>query len=159
MQRGERQSVREGSQVKVTDLRSQFRATAKPAKPEKAAKHSKSQSYRNRPDLEHQPKQRKWRRQEEPKDLREEQMAKAEKLSHIQHTTSLLKSKPKNNRLKDHKEKKPSGLLFQLVLVGCIVAGAAVAYDPTLLPSEVRNIDWREIRYSVDVWLQDVTGR
>jgi len=159
MQRGERQSVREGSQVKVTDLRDQFRAASKPGKPEKPAKHAKRQAYRNRPDFEQQPKSKRSRKQEEPRDMREEQMAKAEKLSQTQHTTSLLKTKPRNNRLKDHREKGKSGLLLQLLLVAFVGVGVAVALDPTLVPADVRNIDWREMKYNVDTWLEHATGR
>jgi hypothetical protein len=157
MQRGERQSIREGSQMKVSDLREQFRTTSKPAKPVKAAKHVKNAQVRNSPDAErHKPKGR-GQREEQP-DRREELMAKAEKLSQIHHTTSLLTKNPKSNRLKPHKEKKNPGLLFQLLLVMLVAAGVTVALDPTILPAEIRNLDWQGMQYEFDAWLQDVTG-
>jgi hypothetical protein len=157
MQRGERQTIREGSRVKVSDLREQFRTASKPAKPTKAAKHVKNAPVRNSPDAEqHKPKGR--QQHQEQKDKREEQMAKAERLAQIQHTTSLLKTKPKNDRFKPYKEKKKSGLLLQLVLVMLVSAGVTIALEPSILPAEIRNLDWQGMKYEFDAWLQSVTG-
>jgi hypothetical protein len=154
MQRGERQTTREESKVKVTALREQFRATSKPGKPAKAAKHVKNAPVRNRPNVDRH--KFKGGHHEEPVDRREEEMAKAEKLSQIHHTTSLLKSKPQNNRFKEHKEKKKWGLLLQLVVVGIIAGGATVALDPSILPEEIRTADWEGMKYQFDVWLQNL---
>lgn len=156
MQRGERQSIREGSQVKVTDLREQFRAASKPARPAKAAKRTKDAPVRNGPNADrHRPK---GARHDEQADRREEQMAKAERLSQLHHSTSLLRSGPKNSRVKAYKEKKKPGLLLQLLLVMLIAAGVAVALDPSLLPQEIRDLDWQSLKYQFDAWLQDVMG-
>jgi hypothetical protein len=156
MQRGERQSIREGSQVRVSDLRQQFRLAAKPGKPAKAARHVKNAPVRNGPDADkHKPK---IIHRDEP-DRREELMAKAERLSQIHHTTSLLKVKPRRERhaLHEEKRKKP-GLFLQLALVVILAVGATIAIDPNLLPQEVRDLDWQGMKYQFDVWLQDVAG-
>jgi hypothetical protein len=155
MQRGERQTTRENSQVKVSDLRQQFRAASKPAKPVKAAKHVRNAPLRNGPDADkHKPE---GAHRHDP-DRREEQLAKAERLSQIHHTTSLLKSKPKNDRFKPYQEKKKSGLALQLVLVIAAAGGVAVALDPSILPREVRDLDWQGMKYQFDTWVEDVTG-
>jgi hypothetical protein len=85
-------------------------------------------------------------------------MEKAERLSQVQHTTSLLKSKPKNNRVKEYKERKKSGLVLQLVLVVVVVGAVAIALDPTILPHEVRTLDWDGMKYQVELFLQNLTG-
>lgn len=156
MQRGERQTIREDSQVKVTVLREQFRTASKPGKAPKAAKHVKNAPVRNRPNAD----QHKSRggHHEEPTDRHEEAMAKAEKISQLHHTTSLLKSKPNNDRFKDYTEKKSSGLMLQLLLVMIIAVGAAIALDPGILPEEVRTLDWEGMKYRIDTWLEEVGG-
>jgi hypothetical protein len=155
MQRGERQTIRPESVVKVTDLREQFRAAAKPGKTAKAARLVKNAPVRNGPDAErHKPKR--GSRDEQHTDRHEEQMAKAERISQIQHTTSLLKTKPQNDRLKTHVEKKKSGLFLQLVLVFALAGGGAVVLDPTLLPAEVRNLDWQGMKVQAEAAIQQI---
>jgi len=157
MSRGERQTVREGSQVKVTDLREQFRTASKPGKPAKPAKHAPKPSVRNHAGNEpHSPTGHS--RNEEVKDKRDERMEKAERLAQVQHTTSLLKSKPKNNRALEYKEKKKSGLVLQLALVVAVVGAVTIALDPTILPREVRTLDWDGMKHQVELFLQNVTG-
>ena len=153
MQRGERQTTREGSHVRVSDLREQFRSASKPGKAVKPAKHAKRAPIRNGPNADkHKPKA------EQQIDRHEELMAKAEKLSQIHHTTSLLKTKPKNDRLQPVAEKKKSNLFLQLVLVMLVAGGVAIALDPGILPEEVRSLDWQGMQYRLDAWLDNVTG-
>jgi hypothetical protein len=157
MSRGERQTVREGSLVKVTDLREQFRTASKPGKPAKAAKHAPKPHVRHHAGKE--PHSSKGHsRNEEVKDKRDERMEKAERLAQVQHTTSLLKSKPKNNRALQYKEKKKSGLVLQLALIVAVAGAVAIALDPTILPREVRTLDWDGMKYQVELFLQSVTG-
>lgn len=155
--RGERQSAREGSQTKVTDLREQFRAASKPAKPSKSAKHMKKPAVRNHGDHDKQ-SSRGGSRPDEAKDRRDLQAEKAERLAQIHHTTSLLKSRPKNNRAKEFKEPKKGGLMLQLLLVLAVAGGVAVALDPTVLPREVRTLDWDGMTYQVEQFVESVTG-
>lgn len=155
--RGERQSVREGSQTKVTDLREQFRTASKPAKSSKSAKHVKKPAVRNHSDHDkHSSKG--GSHQDEAKDRRDLQAEKAERLAQVHHTTSLLKSKPQNNRAKEFKEPKKGGLMLQLVLVIVVAGGVAVALDPNILPREVRTLDWDGMTYQVEQFIENVTS-
>jgi hypothetical protein len=158
MSRGERQTVREGSQVKVTDLRERFRTASKPGKPAKPAKHAPKPHVRNHAANEPPAPKSGRPRSAEESDMLDARMEKAERVSQVQHTTSLLKSKPKNNRALEYKEKKKSGLVLQLVLVVAVAGAVTIALDPTILPREVRTLDWDGMKYQVELFLQNVTG-
>jgi hypothetical protein len=83
------------------------------------------------------------------KDISDELAAKAERLSQLQHETSLLSKKPRNDRAKDRKEKKKGGLYFQLLLVIVIAAGVAVALDPQLMDQAMAMVDWEALKATV----------
>jgi len=129
MQRGERQTVREGQQMKVSDLRAQFRAT-----PAKAAK-----ALRNKPKS---PRKESKAEAAAKRDNDEEaRRDRAEKLAEKHRTTSLLKSAPRRSR--DHlEEKKPQSSLFvQLLFVIALAGGAAYA-----MQFDFSTIDWDALK-------------
>ena len=128
MQRGERQTVREGQQMKVSDLRAQFRATpAKPAKalrnkPKPSAKESKAKAAKRG-------------------NTEEERIARAERLAEERRTTSLLKTPPRRSR-NSLEEKKPQTSLFvQLLFVIALAGGAAFA-----MQFDFSTIDWQALK-------------
>jgi hypothetical protein len=130
MQRGERQTVREGQQMKVSDLRAQFRAT-----PAKAAK-----ALRNKPKS---PRKESKAEAAAKRDNDEEaRRDRAEKLAEERRTTSLLKTTaPRRSR--DHlEEKKPQSSLFvQLLFVIALAGGAAYA-----MQFDFSTIDWDALK-------------
>jgi hypothetical protein len=129
MQRGERQTVREGQQLKVSDLRAQFRAT--PAKPAKA--------LRNKPKPPR--KETKAEAAAKRENSEEARRDRAERLAEERRTTSLLKSAPRRSR--DHlDEKKPQSPLFvQLLFVMALAGGAAYA-----MQFDFSTIDWDALK-------------
>ena len=81
--------------------------------------------------------------------MSDELAAKAERLSQLQHETSLLSRKPANDRTKAHKEKKKGGLLLQLLLVIAVAAGVAVALDPQLMDQAMAMVDWEALKTTI----------
>ena len=107
----------------VADLRAQFQAASSMG----------AKAARVERDLPPPPPPKHVRLAKEASDAAEERAAKAEKLSQLQHQTSLLSRAPKNDRLKIEKEPKKGGSLFvQLVFVAMLVAGGAYVLDPAL---------------------------
>jgi len=130
MQRGERQTAREGQQMKVSDLRAQFRAT-----PAKAAK-----ALRNKPKPPH--KESKAEVAAKRDNDEEARRDRAEKIAEERRTTSLLKTTaPRRSR--DHlEEKKPQASLFmQLLFVVALAGGAAYA-----MQFDFSTIDWDALK-------------
>lgn len=91
----------------------------------------------------------------------EDRAAKAERQSHVQHTTSLLTGKSSSKpyvRKGERPERKGTvlGLLFQIIFVVGAVAGVAYAIDPSIIPPE-----WVEqaqghignAREQIDAWV------
>lgn len=120
MQRGGKAQDSGGQPTRISDLRASVIARkpdphlAKPPKPRKAPK----------------------------RESEDERAAKAEKLAHVQHTTSLLKGGKSARNYERPGEKaermgrRQGGLFFQLVLVIVAAGGIAYALDPTILPPE-----------------------
>jgi hypothetical protein len=81
------------------------------------------------------------------KDMSDDLAAKAERLSQLQHETSLLKREPRNDRSKDYQEKKKGGLIIQLLLVILLAAGVTVALDPELSSRLMAMVDWEEVKF------------
>jgi hypothetical protein len=104
-----------GSQMRIEDLRAQFKSAStdmkKPPKPRKPVK----------------------------RDSDEERAIKAERQAQVQHTTSLLaggKSSKNYKRPGEKSERRGGGLFFQLLLVMIIAGGVAYALDPSIVPPE-----------------------
>ena len=112
----------------VRDLRAQLAANSKPTRV-------------------HQPNLRAPPPRPKQKDKSDELAEKAEKMAMIHHQTSLLKSKPKNDRSKPYREEKKSGILLQLLIVIALAGGGAYLLDPTL----ASNIDLQPVKDWIDV--------
>jgi hypothetical protein len=129
MQRGERQTVREGQQLKVADLRAQFRAT-----PAKAAK-----ALRNKPKPPRKETKSDAAKRENNEDARRDR---AEKLAEERRTTSLLKTTAPKRSRDSLEEKKPQTPLFvQLLFVIALAGGVAYA-----MQFDFSTIDWDALK-------------
>ncbi len=91
----------------------------------------------------------------------DDRAAKAERQSHVLHTTSLLTGKSSSRpyvRKGERPERKGTmlGLFFQIVFVVGAVAGVAYAIDPTIIPPEWIDEMQRHFgnaREQIDAWV------